>query len=68
MSIIQVGTPNNGQDKVTSGQVWLGTNGYGSVKVSRVAKNYIFFYPKQGGGAEYRKSRADFLRDFVLVV
>jgi hypothetical protein len=57
-----------GPSKVVRDQVWLGTNGYGTVRVSRVAKNAVFFYPKQGGGAEHRKSREDFLRDFVLVV
>jgi hypothetical protein len=67
MSMQSSSTP-NGQNKVTSGQVWLGTNGYGVVRVSRVAKNHVFFYPKQGGGAEHRKAREDFLRDFVLVV
>jgi hypothetical protein len=68
MLTIQEVTLGNGKVKVESGQLWKGTNGYGTVKVSRVAKNHIFFYPKEGGGAEHRKAREDFLRDFILIV
>lgn len=55
-----------GQDKkVLVGQVWTSTNGYGTVTVFQVSKNHVFFYPKSGGVAKYRKTMEDFLRDFA---
>jgi hypothetical protein len=51
--------------KVKAKQVWK--NNEGEVKVSRLNKDFIFFYPKQGGGAEQKMAREKFVSQFTLV-
>ena len=51
--------------KVRAKQVWR--SGEGEVKVSRLNKDFIFYYPKQGGGAEQKMDRVKFLSQFTLV-
>ena len=51
--------------KVRKKQVWKGTEG--EVRISRLNKDFIFYYPKQGGGAEQKLGRDKFLSQFTLV-
>lgn len=51
--------------KIKKKQVWK--NGELEVRVSRLNKEFIFYYPKQGGGAEQKLPRDKFVSQFKLV-
>ena len=50
--------------KIKKGQVWRRKSNGEEIKVSRLNKQVIFYYPKMGGGAEQKVPREKFLEQY----